>query len=77
MDVTENVMENGSLPGGDQDMPRDDEMQAFHNQIRAVDAEKLEFVGDKVGLPCFFTYIFFSCKLRTGNRVMYSLIMVH
>lgn len=33
--------------GGEKERPRDDEIQAFHNQIRAVDAEKLEFVGDK------------------------------
>lgn len=33
----------------EEERPRDDEIQAFHNQIRAADAEKLEFVGDKVG----------------------------
>lgn len=36
--------------GAESDRPRDDEIQAFHNQIRAADAEKLEFVGEKVGL---------------------------
>lgn len=42
------------------DRPRDDEIQAFHNQIRAADAEKLEFVGEKVSdrvriaLECWF-----------------------
>lgn len=40
--------------------PRDDEIQAFHNQIRAADAEKLEFVGEKVGL---LSLIFFN-KLK-------------
>lgn len=34
--------------GVESDRPRDDEIQAFHNQIRAADAEKLEFVGEKV-----------------------------
>lgn len=34
--------------GGEEERPRDDEILAFHNQIRAADAEKLEFVGDKV-----------------------------
>jgi hypothetical protein len=34
--------------GGEEDRPRDDEILAFHNLIRAADAEKLEFVGDKV-----------------------------
>uniref|UniRef100_A0A7I4DW99 Ubiquitinyl hydrolase 1 n=1 Tax=Physcomitrium patens TaxID=3218 RepID=A0A7I4DW99_PHYPA len=43
MNVTENVTE----PGGEQDRPRDDEIQAFHNRIRAADADKLELVGDK------------------------------
>jgi hypothetical protein len=40
--------------GGEKERPRDDEIQAFHNQIRAADAEKLEFVGDKVRFlfPC-------------------------
>lgn len=38
----------------EEERPRDDEIQAFHNQIRAADAEKLEFVGDKVG---FFSLI--------------------
>jgi ubiquitin thioesterase protein OTUB1 len=33
--------------GGEEDRPRDDEILAFHNLIRAADAEKLEFVGDK------------------------------
>jgi len=33
--------------GGEEERPRDDEILAFHNQIRAADAEKLEFVGDK------------------------------
>jgi len=39
--------------GVESDRPRDDEIQAFHNQIRAADAEKLEFVGEKVGLSSF------------------------
>ena len=43
MDATETT-----TGGGENERPRDDEIQAFHNQIRAQDAEKLEFVGEKV-----------------------------
>lgn len=43
----------------EEERPRDDEIQAFHNQIRAADAEKLEFVGDKVGfLPLILSLLF-------------------
>lgn len=63
-------MENGSLPGGDQDMPRDDEMQAFHNQIRAVDAEKLEFVGDKEPLSVL------EEEYKAGSRVFLAKLQI-
>lgn len=53
MNVTENVTE----PGGEQDRPRDDEIQAFHNRIRAADADKLELVGDKVRLAHLFSFL--------------------
>lgn len=52
--------------GGENEVerPRDDEIQAFHNQIRAADAEKLEFVGDKVRwLPCFGCWFAFHLCL--------------
>ena len=50
--------------GGEKDRPRDDEIQAFHNQIRAADAERLEFVGDKVRLP--FPFLGGLCLCHVG-----------
>ena len=53
----------------EEERPRDDEIQAFHNQIRAADAEKLEFVGDKVGFLSHSVVSFpkFSRSPKIGN----------
>lgn len=53
----------------EEERPRDDEIQAFHNQIRAADAEKLEFVGDKVGFLSHSASSFskFSRSPKIGN----------
>jgi hypothetical protein len=49
--------------GGEEERPRDDEILAFHNLIRAADAEKLEFVGDKVRCRYIAYYYWnFSCS---------------
>lgn len=46
-------METETVVESDSSRPRDDEIQAYHNQIRAADAEKLEFVGEKVSITEF------------------------
>lgn len=62
----------------EEERPRDDEIQAFHNQIRAADAEKLEFVGDKVGFLSHSVSSFskFSRSPKIGNvRKMVQCLM--
>ncbi|KAG6549872.1 hypothetical protein Mapa_008854 [Marchantia paleacea] len=47
----------------EEDRPRDDEILAFHHAIRAADAEKLEFVGDKEPLSVL------AAEYEAGNPV--------
>ncbi|KAL3700631.1 hypothetical protein R1sor_018653 [Riccia sorocarpa] len=49
--------------GSEEDRPRDDEILAFHHAIRAADAEKLEFVGDKEPLSVL------AMEYEAGNPV--------
>jgi hypothetical protein len=56
--------------GGEEDRPRDDEILAFHNLIRAADAEKLEFVGDKVRCRYIAYYYLGLLLLVTGASAL-------
>lgn len=57
-------METETVVESDSSRPRDDEIQAFHNQIRAADAEKLEFVGEKVRAITEFCALHFHTLWR-------------
>ncbi|CAM6109157.1 unnamed protein product [Calypogeia fissa] len=54
---------NSETAAGEDDRPRDDEILAFHHAIRAADAEKLEFVGEKEPLSVL------AVEYEAGNPV--------
>ncbi|OAE33166.1 hypothetical protein AXG93_4773s1390 [Marchantia polymorpha subsp. ruderalis] len=55
----------------EEDRPRDDEILAFHHAIRAADAEKLEFVGDKEPLSVL------AAEYEAGNPVFRAKVEEH
>lgn len=67
--ATLHLVMNREIGESEEDRPRDDEILAFHHAIRAADAEKLEFVGEKVCGECYSRISFTSLLLYASTFV--------